>query len=82
MSEMLEREKKRKADSPAERKQQGSVSELFNLQSNIEIQNFFCFLPIARESYLYWQLFFHHRGNLGKANLAGIRGRRGRRHRE
>lgn len=45
------------AESPAMKERHGSVSELFNIQSNIEIQIFLCFLSIARESYLYWQLF-------------------------
>lgn len=57
MSEMLEREKKRKADSPAERKQQGSVSELFNLQSNIEIQIFFAASQLL-ESLIFTGSFF------------------------
>lgn len=57
MSEMLEREKKRKADSPAERKQRGSVSELFNLQSNIEIQIFFASTQLL-ESLIFTGSFF------------------------
>lgn len=51
---VCERERERqRADSRPD-----TDSELFNLQSNIEIQIFLCFLPIARESLIFAGSFF------------------------